>query len=96
MTHEPRSAMHDLDPDVRRSLGTASVEKLAYRVREAAHALAISRSRLYELIGAGEIKILKDGGRTLIKRTELEAYLHRLELASQPPLRARSRSPNRP
>lgn len=96
MTHEPLSAMQDLDPEARRSSRAPSVEKLAYSVREAAHALAISRSRLYELIGAGEIKILKDGGRTLIRKTELEAYLHRLELASQPPLRARSRSPNRP
>mgnify|MGYP001165406822 CR=1 FL=1 len=96
MTHEPRSAMHDLDAEGRRSSRTQPVDKLAYSVREAAQAVAISRSRLYELIGAGEIKILKDGARTLIRKTELEAYLHRLELADQPPLRARSRSPNRP
>jgi excisionase family DNA binding protein len=96
MTHEPHSAMPDLDAEVRRSSRPPAVEKLAYSVREAAQAVAISRSRLYELIGAGEIRILKDGGRTLIRKTELEAYLHRLELASQPPLRARSRSPNHP
>ena len=72
------------------------IEKLAYRVVEAAYALAISRSRLYELIGSGDIKILKDGGRTLIKRSELEAYLLRLEQVSQPAARGHSRRPNRP
>jgi len=55
------------------------IEKLAYRVSEAAHTLAISRSRLYQLIGAGEIRILKDGARTLIRRAELEGYLDRLD-----------------
>jgi len=72
------------------------IEKLAYRVVEAAYALAISRSRLYELIGSGDIKILKDGGRTLIRRSELEAYLLRLEQVSQPAARGHSRRPNRP
>lgn len=72
------------------------VEKLAYRVVEAAYALAISRSRLYELIGSGDIRILKDGGRTLIRRSELEAYLLRLEQASPPPVRNLSRRPSRP
>jgi excisionase family DNA binding protein len=72
------------------------IEKLAYRVVEAAHALAISRSRLYELIGAGDIRILKDGARTLIRRSELEAYLLRLELASPIVARGQPRRPSRP
>ena len=96
MTQEPRSAFHDLGVEVRHPSKVPPIEKLAYRVAEAAHALAISRSRLYELIGAGQIKILKDGGRTLIRRAELEAYLLRLEQTPQTPARGRPRRPSRP
>lgn len=96
MTQEPRSAFHDLDVEVRHQPQGPAIEKLAYRVAEAAYALAISRSRLYELIGSGQIRILKDGGRTLIRRGELEAYLLRLEKAHQPAGRDRPQRPNRP
>jgi len=87
--------------DARTGIGAKSdvgipIEKLAYRVVEAAYALAISRSRLYELIGSGDIKILKDGGRTLIRRSELEAYLIRLEQASPTAVRGLPRRPSRP
>lgn len=96
MTHEPRSAFHDLEIGARSRSQGATIEKLAYRVAEAAHAMAISRSRLYELIGSGEIKILKDGGRTLIRRSELEAYLLRLEEASRIAKPGRRQLPSRP
>ena len=59
-------------------------ERLAYRVKEAAQALAISRSRFYELVAAGEIRVLKDGARTLVRRSELEAFLERLETNAKP------------
>jgi len=58
------------------------VERMAYRVREAADILAISRSRFYELVAAGRIRILKDGARTLVRRRELERYLDDLETVS--------------
>lgn len=58
-------------------------ERLAFRVKEAAEALAISRSRFYELVADGQIKVLKEGSRTLVRKTELEAYLDRLEEAAQ-------------
>ena len=58
------------------------VERMAYRVREAADILAISRSRFYELVAAGRIRILKDGARTLVRRRELERYLDDLENVS--------------
>jgi excisionase family DNA binding protein len=75
----------------------ARPERLAYRVREAAEALAISRSHLYELVAAGQIRILKDGARTLIRKSELEAYLDRLEQRADTPRRRAWRpSPNRP
>lgn len=54
-------------------------ERMAYRVREAAEVLAISRSRFYELIAEGKIRILKEGARTLVRRSELERYLDGLD-----------------
>ncbi|MBU4434174.1 MAG: helix-turn-helix domain-containing protein [Alphaproteobacteria bacterium] len=57
-------------------------ERLAYRVREAADVLAISRSRFYELVAQGQIRILKAGARTLVRRQELERYLDELETPS--------------
>jgi excisionase family DNA binding protein len=73
-----------------------TMERLAYRVKEAAESLAISRSRFYELVAAGEIRVLKDGSRTLVRRSELVAYLDRLEEAGDTlKRRARRRSPSR-
>lgn len=57
-------------------------ERMAYRVREAADVLAISRSRFYELVAEGRIRILKEGARTLVRRRELERYLDDLEMSS--------------
>jgi excisionase family DNA binding protein len=54
-------------------------ERLAYRVSEAAEALAISRSRFYELVAEGRIHTLKEGARTLVRRSELERYLDDLD-----------------
>ncbi|NQE63171.1 helix-turn-helix domain-containing protein [Caulobacter sp. RHG1] len=54
-------------------------ERMAYRVREAAEVLAISRSRFYELVAQGRIRVLKEGARTLVRRVELERYLDTLE-----------------
>jgi len=54
---------------------------LAYGVDDAAKAIGISRSRLYELISAGEIAVCKVGKRTIIPTVELTALLerHRVE-----------------
>jgi excisionase family DNA binding protein len=65
----------------------AELERLAYRVQEAADVLAISRSHFYELVAAGEIQVLKDGARTLVRKSQLEAYLDRLEQAASAPRR---------
>lgn len=72
-----------------------ALERLAYRVKEAAEALAISRSRFYELVAEGRIQVLKDGARTLVRRSALEAYLDSLE-ENAPTLRQRRPSTNRP
>jgi excisionase family DNA binding protein len=55
-------------------------ERMAYRVREAAEVLAISRSRFYELVAEGRIRTLKEGARTLVRRSELERYLDELDV----------------
>lgn len=57
---------------------------MAYRVSEAAQVLAISRSRFYELVAEGRIRILKEGSRTLVRRSELERYLDDLDSRADP------------
>jgi len=78
-----RRAERSLTHEAHKPSAYIPIDKMAYRVPEAAHTLAISRSRLYQLVAAGEIRILKDGARTLILRAELEGYLDRLS-ARQP------------
>jgi excisionase family DNA binding protein len=58
----------------------AAPERMAYRVHEAAEVLAISRSRFYELVAEGRIRTLKEGARTLVRRSELERYLDELDV----------------
>ena len=53
-------------------------DKLAYGIDEAVDAIGVSRSKLYELIASGELKIVKLGRRTLILRAELERFLKSL------------------
>lgn len=59
------------------------LQRMAYRVSEAAQVLAISRSRFYELVAEGRIRTLKEGARTLVRRSELERYLD--DLAEREP-----------
>lgn len=56
-------------------------QRLAYGIEDAAATLGLSRSRLYELIGAGEIAACKIGKRTIIPATELTAFLDRHRVA---------------
>lgn len=55
---------------------------LMYRVPEAASALRISRSRLYELIRSDQIRSVTVGRTRLISHTALTDYIHRLEEAA--------------
>jgi excisionase family DNA binding protein len=63
------------------------VSPLAYGIEDAADALGLSRSRIYELIAAGDITACKVGKRTIIPTTELTAFLerHRVERPSNLP-----------
>jgi excisionase family DNA binding protein len=51
--------------------------------REAAKALGMGRSRLYELLRAGDIKSLKVGRLRKIARADLDAFVEGLRAASQ-------------
>jgi excisionase family DNA binding protein len=45
--------------------------KLAFTIAEACHAVGISRSKLYELIGEGRVEARKIGSRTIIPAESL-------------------------
>lgn len=45
--------------------------KLAFTISEACHAIGISRSKLYELIGEGQVQARKIGSRTIIPADSL-------------------------
>ena len=51
------------------------IERLALSINEAARALSVSRTRLYELVGAGEIKSFTIGRRRLIQVAELQRFI---------------------
>ncbi len=51
------------------------MERLAYTPREACDALRIGRTKLYALLGSGHIKAVALGGKTLIPRDALEAFM---------------------
>jgi excisionase family DNA binding protein len=49
--------------------------KLGYTVIEAVALTGVSRTRLYQENRAGRLKFVKVGRRTLVTRTDLEAWL---------------------
>jgi excisionase family DNA binding protein len=46
----------------------------ALRIDDAAAFLGIGRSKLYQLIGAGKLKVYRPAGRTTLLRSDLEAF----------------------
>lgn len=50
---------------------------LTVRIREACRMTGIGRSKLYELIAAGEIEIIKVGTITLVPVSSLTSFLRR-------------------
>ena len=54
---------------------------LAYRPKDAAALLGISRSTLYEMIASGKIEARKLGGATIIRHEELVRVLDAAPLA---------------
>lgn len=54
---------------------TSENPKLAYSVTDAANALSIGRSKLYELIAEGRVETRKIGSRTVIPARSLHRLL---------------------
>ena len=52
--------------------------KLAYSINEAYEAIGCGRTKLYQEIGAGKIKIRKLGNKTIIPAKELASYVDAL------------------
>ena len=61
--------------------GKQSETKLFVRISEAAKMMGIGRSSLYEEIGAGRIKIRKNGRKTLIAVVDIHAWFDGLPTA---------------
>jgi excisionase family DNA binding protein len=59
------------------------MEALFLPIPDACRALGIGRSKLYELIAAGDLSVRKIGRKTLIPRDDLTAFASRL-VANRP------------
>jgi excisionase family DNA binding protein len=59
-----------------------TVPAVLYRVDEAAEALRLSRSQLYELIRSGRLRTVKCGRRRLVPVSALDEYVSSLEGAA--------------
>ena len=53
------------------------MERLAYRIGEAADVLGISRSKAYELVAAGQLPVLRVGQSMRIPADGLRAWVQR-------------------
>ena len=56
-------------------MNTSDNSKLAYSIAEAASAISIGRSKLYELIAEGRVETRKIGKRTVIPALSLHRLL---------------------
>jgi excisionase family DNA binding protein len=56
-------------------MSTPVVDRIAYRPLEAAAALGLSRSRIYELMAQGQLAYKQLDGTRLIPRTELDKLI---------------------
>jgi excisionase family DNA binding protein len=56
--------------------------KLLYRPAEAAQSLGLSRTRVYQLMQAGELASVKVGSSRRILATDLDAFVRRLRSES--------------
>jgi excisionase family DNA binding protein len=59
-----------------------AVPALLYRVEEAAEALRLSRTAIYELIRSGRLRTVKAGSRRLVPVAALAEYVASLERAA--------------
>ena len=62
----------------------APTRRAAFSICEVCNLLGVGRSRLYQEIREGRLRVIKLGRRTLIRAAEVEGYLDRLERVSGP------------
>lgn len=55
----------------------SQIEPISVRIREACRLTGVGRSKLYELIAAGEVETVKIGRITLVPMTSLRALITR-------------------
>jgi len=58
-----------------------AVERLLFSVPEAAVSLSISRATAWKLVSDGRLAAIKIGGRTLVRREALDAFINNAEAA---------------
>lgn len=51
------------------------MQPFALSIKDAGHYIGVSRSGIYRLVETGKLQPLKVGGKTLFRRTDLEALL---------------------
>lgn len=59
-----------------------NIEPLAATIPDAVRLSGLSRSEIYRRLAAGDIRAVKNGGRTLILMESVRAYLARLPVAT--------------
>jgi excisionase family DNA binding protein len=59
---------------VRAGIGTG-IERQGYSVEEFAFMFGCGRTKVYEMIKAGRIRVVKIGARTIIPKSELDRFL---------------------
>jgi excisionase family DNA binding protein len=57
---------------------TTTIDKLLLTISEAASALHIGRSKLYELIASGELEVVHIGRSVRVPRAAIEAFVEQL------------------
>jgi excisionase family DNA binding protein len=63
------------------------MEPILLAIPDACRALGVGRSKLYELIAAGELSVRKCGRKSLIFRSEVVALADRLPVVPRRPAR---------
>ena len=82
----------NLENSDRQTGSRSALTRLAYSPHEGAQVLGISRSKIYELIAARDLKVIKLGSRTLVLHSELVRFVARLALVDA----AADRKPHSP
>jgi len=60
-------------------MSESPIEPISVRIREACRLTGIGRSKLYELIAAGEVQTLKIGRITLVPMSSLRSLITRAD-----------------